>query len=1079
MTTTVIEIIAKVIDQTSSGTTSAVKSLSQIEQAGLSMQKTLANVKNMSKVELKASLVDSASSGLSGIINLGKSIAGKTWSVTSKLFDLATAPIRGILDLVKNPIVQTITLMGITTGVSSIVSTYADYEQSLADTKAVTGASDAEIASIGTVVKDLGANTTFSASEVGAGASVLGTAGWTADQITGGLEGIVTMAQAGGVDIATAADINTSTIAQYGLKSSDSGYVGDVLASTAASSKTDISGLGETFKYVGSTASALEFSLEDSAIAVGLLGNAAIDGSQAGTSLRTLFTNLVDPTSDTAAAMDKLGVSLSNDQGEMNSLMDIMLQLRTGFSTLTAEEQAFYAASLAGTEGLSGLLAIANAGEEDFDKLTDSIYGAEGAAQLMADTRVDSLSGDFAALSSAVDGVKISIGERLAPTLRSFVQMATDYVPQIGEAIDSVLADSQMRFTALIEIPEWDSASLGQKITMTWGTMVGDPFSEWWNDSGRDSVISVARNMGNTLGSILSGGLMTLLGIDIGESASEGMQIGKAFMDGFMDGFDFDGIAQGFLKAFLSVASEAAKILPGGESATATSWLAAGALAYGGGKAASAAKTVYDVGSGAWQAGSAVIGAGKSLMTTAGLGSGVLATAGKMIGSAGLLGMAVDGISGASKSEEWLQGNSLQDNIISGLSGILGGTGSGVSGAISGAMKGAAVGSFGGLAGAGIGAVVGGISGAVGGENIAHFATNYMETVSLAFETFWEETGSGTVESVGSFFGNIGLAAVTFCEETGNFFSNTMPTAIENTTGNMAEFGENVVSSWGHFTNGVSIQWGEFCDSTSSKFSEAKETAKEFCSDKLGGFFETTSLVFSTLWDETGDWFSTKKEEAKTWISGTIDQYFLNLSAAWTTFWDSAFAFFTGAIPNALKSVSSSISGFFSNITSSISGFLSNALSSAGSYLSNGISSITGLSLPAYAEGGFLDSPQLALVGEDGPEAIIPLGEKRRSRGIALWEEAGRQLGVNAYANGGIVGQVVPPIHKSGTGSPMIQVPVTIGNISFQVQMADGVRDEKDILAILKENISDLTEEIALELSKKLAQVFSNMPILG
>ncbi|MFI3254461.1 MAG: phage tail tape measure protein [Eubacteriales bacterium] len=1056
MTTTVIDIQARVSDETGSGTSSVIRNLTKIEQSAQSMQKTLANAQNMTKLELTASLKDSASAGLSGIMSLGKSLKGSVWSVTSKLIDYATSPIKAILNLVKNPIVQTVTLMGITAGVTDTISTYASYEQTMADTKAVTGASDAEMSAISTVAKELGATTTFSAAEVGAGASVLGTAGWGADQITSGLGGIVTMAQAGSVDIATAADINTSTIAQYGLQSSDSGYVGDVLASTAANSKTDISGLGETFKYVGSTASALEFSLEDTAIAVGLLGNAAIDGSQAGTSLRTLFTNLVDPTNDTATAMDKLGVSLTNDQGEMNSLMDIMLQLRTGFSTLSAEEQAFYASSLAGTEGLSGLLAIANAGEEDFDKLTASIYGAEGAAQAMADTRVDSLSGDFPALSSAVDGVKISIGERLAPTLRSFVQMATDYVPRIGEAIDSALGVSQMRFSMLIETPEWESAGLSEKITLTWNAMVGDPFMEWWNNGGQESAMALASNAGNTLGSVLSGGLMTLLGVDIGESASVGMQVGKAFVDGFTDGFDFDGITEGLLNAFKSVAGEAGKIFTG--DATGSSWLAAGAMAYGGVKVASGLKTAVDVGKGIYDTGSAVVGAGKALSTASsstGLGSMALSTAGKMAQSAGVVSLVFDGLLGSSKSEEWLGGNSIGENIVSAISGALGGSNSGFGGALTGAAKGAAVGSlFGGPIGTGVGAVVGGVSGAIGGEQIAQGIDTYMTTIGEACSTF------------GGRFSEIWKKSMEEISQTND----------SRTTETKSIFNE---VSTNYFGN-LSEAWTTFWSETGTTWSEKKTEASTWLGETTTTYFGNLSGAWTLFWDETDNFWLSKKDEASTWLSSTTTEYFSNLDRAWTTFWDNAFGFFTNSVPNALESVSGSISGFFSNLKGGVSDFCSNALASAGNWISTGFNTITGGAFSKYAEGGILSTPHLGLVAEDGPEAIIPLGGKRRSRGIALWEEAGRQLGVTAYADGGIIGrgERIPTIvGASGSSVATTEVHITMGPTNFQVTVPDG--EKSDVVSAIRENISELTEEIALELSKTIKRSFSNMPILG
>ncbi len=1109
MLTTVIEIIAKVADQTSQGTGTAVQNLSKIEQAGLSMQKTLTNMSKMTKLEITASLKDSATQGLTGIINLGKNIMGKTWSVTSKLIDYATAPIKSILNLVKNPIVQTVTLVGITAGVADTISTYASYEQSLADTKAVTGASDAEMASISTVVKDLGASTTFTADDVGAGASVLGTAGWGAEQITEGLGGIVTMAQAGSVDIATAADINTSTIAQYGLQASDSGYVGDVLASTAANSKTDISGLGETFKYVGSTASALEYSLEDTAIAVGLLGNAAIDGSQAGTSLRTLFTNLVDPTSDTQAAMEKLGISLSDQNGEMNSLMDIMLQLRVGFSTLSAEEQAFYASSLAGTEGLSGLLAIANAGQEDFDKLTESIYGSAGAAQQMADTRVDSLSGDFAALSSAVDGVKISIGERLAPTLRSFTQLATDYVPEIGEAIESALTVSQLRFEALVETPEWEEADLSQKISLTWGAMVGEPFSEWWESGGKESALALAGNIGTTLGGVLSGGLMTLLGIDIGESVSDGMLIGKAFVDGFMEGFDFDGVAQGLLNAFMSVVGEASKILPFGEEATGSSWLAAGFLGYAGAKVAGAGKTLWDVGSGVVGAGTSLLGLGKTGLTTAvsGIGSGLSKT-GSFLGS-GLsnLGAGIalgwDALTGASKAEEWTGSNSVSNTLVSGVSAMIGGTGDGwssgslleniwdtVTNTAKGAATGAAVGAAGWnpftiAAGAITGGAIGFGTSIVGGETIASSITGYdkneqNEQVEIVVEpNIFDSTVYGSGEANQNnrlYIENIEenlMALDDKVEDVNLGFEDSLQEATETAgtaiSDSLAEMLGETLPEY------MDSMW----EGTGENLEELAQIASEEIGEGISAFFgEEIPLVLDGIWDDTENKMILATETAKPIVQQGISDFFTSsIPNNVQSVWDSGLSSLKSASKTASATISSSASAFFASATASISSFFESATSTMGANASYTLGMES--EVPAYAEGGFLDSARLALVGEDGPEVIIPLGEKRRSRGIALWEEAGRQLGVPAYAEGGFVGQTFPTFASGGQGNSAVTIQVDVGGVSMPITVPEGVTSEKALLELILENMEDLAEEVARELAKSLEKVFSNMPVLA
>lgn len=1121
------------------------------------MQTSINRLSGQSKVEMVATLKDYATKGVTSLISYGKSLAGKTWSITLKALDYATAPVKALMDLVKNPLVLMTTMAGVGVGATDTVNTFMDYEQSLANTRAVTGASDEDMATIAEMVKDKGATTAFSAADVGAASTVLGTAGWGSDSIVSGMGGILNLASAGDVSIDSAADITTSTIAQWGMEASDSTQVSDVLAATASSSKTDVEGLGETFKYAGAMASALEFSLEDTAIAAGLMGNAAIDGSQAGTSLRTMFSNLIDPTTDTATAMEKLGISVSDENGEMKSLMTVMEDMRSGFSGLTSEEQAFYASAIAGTEGLSGLLAIVNAGEEDFYSLAESIYGASGSAQEMANIRMDSLQGDLLALSSAADAVKIEIGERLQPSLRRFVQWATTKMPDVTKAFNSAFdwagekyTDISFKVSTVMETEEWENGDVFQKVKLTFDTLVGDPFKEWWANSGFSLSTEYAGKIGETVSGVLSGGLMVLFGVGVSDVAGDGMQIGAAFAEGFKQGFDFDGVAQGLLNAFMAVAGEASKVLPGGEDPTASSYLAAGAMAVGGAKVIGAGATAYKTGSTLISTGAQLAkgashyasGAAGPLTGTAQAGATIAKGASKATPWLAGIGYALDGVSGASKSEEWTGGNTALDKTVSFTSGVIGGTGGGInsdeslgtklwnvgSGVASGAVAGSMVG---GVPGAVIGGAIGGVGAAIGGENLAQGTMDYFETSALAITTFWKRAGENVVatiepmdgcldkpiQAVGQFFGdtaeswsrNIVEAKDVFIEEAGAWCSN-------------------VSENWKYFWGIIGDACASFIDGATTFFTETVPTALEAVGVGVTTFFTvTTPEFFIGLWGGITTFFTATVPAGVELVAIGVTTFFTEtVPAFFVELWDGAITFFTETVPAGVETVGegitqfftedvpdffkglwedvndafispikeageaigTGISDFFTKAAEKVSGFFSGIFEDVTTGVSNGWNAATSL-FSAHAEGGILTSPHIGLVAEDGPEAIIPLGSKRRSRGIELWERAGELLGMKPYVNGGIVGVIEegedslePILDISGLaarrGTPTISAPITIGNITFEIKVdgsGEGFDTEK-LVEIIKENVANLTDEIARNLAIALKQVFANMP---
>lgn len=314
----------------------------------------------------------------------------------------------------------------------------SDFESGMSKVQAISGATTEDMQKLEAKAKEMGASTKFSATESAEALQYMAMAGWKTEDMLGGLEGIMNLAAASGEDLASTSDIVTDALTAFGLKASDSTHFADVLAQASSNANTNVGLMGETFKYVAPLAGAMGYSVEDTAVAIGLMANAGIKGSEAGTALRATLTRLVKPPKDAAQAMQQLGITVTNADGSMKPLSQTMGDLRTAFSGLTEEEQASMAASLAGQEAMSGLLAIVNASEEDYQKLTAAINDADGAAQEMAETMQDNLQGKFTIMKSALEGLGISFYDYLEAPLKDVVDKATDYLVRLNNSLSNV-----------------------------------------------------------------------------------------------------------------------------------------------------------------------------------------------------------------------------------------------------------------------------------------------------------------------------------------------------------------------------------------------------------------------------------------------------------------------------------------------------------------------------------------------------------------------------------------------------------------------------------------------------------------
>lgn len=321
----------------------------------------------------------------------------------------------------------------------------AEFQEQMSGVKAISGATTEEIAQLSNKAKEMGASTKFTATEAGQAMEYMAMAGWKTEDMLGGIEGIMNLAAASGEDLASVSDIVTDALTAFGLSASDAGHFSDVLAQASSNANTNVSMMGSTFQKVAPVAGALGYSVEDMSLGIGLMANASIKAEVAGTSLKTALANMAKPTDAQAAAMQKYGISLTNADGSMKSFGDVVKNLRSSLGGLSEAEQVAAATTIFGKESFAGMLAIVNASEADFNKLTDAVYNCDGAAKQMAETKLDNLNGSITLAKSAFDALQVELGELLLPTLAEgikkftgIVNVVTDFVRENPQAVKTI-----------------------------------------------------------------------------------------------------------------------------------------------------------------------------------------------------------------------------------------------------------------------------------------------------------------------------------------------------------------------------------------------------------------------------------------------------------------------------------------------------------------------------------------------------------------------------------------------------------------------------------------------------------------
>ena len=1170
-----IAIDATVNDNTGPGVQSAQKRLSGFDK---SIEHTKDQLDRLTSTGFHIDLdaVDRATATIQNVETRAKSFTGKVWNVTLGVVDKLTAPFKNIIaNTIGNPVAQLGAVFGVSVGLKNVVETYGDFESAMSNVKAISGATGEEFEKLNAKAKEEGATTAFTATQSAEAFGYMAMAGWKTEDMLNGIDGIMSLAAASGEDLATTSDIVTDALTAFGLKASDSGHFADVLAQASANANTNVSMMGESFKYVAPVAGALKYSVEDVSLALGLMANASVKGSMAGTSLKTSLANMAAPTDKMEAAMDKYGISLTKRNGEMKTLHEVLDNLRSSLGGLSETEQTAAASTIFGKEAMAGMLAIINASEDDYNKLTAAVNNADGASQQMADTMLDNMNGSFTLLQSAVDGAKIALGERLSPYLREFATWITGKMPlvedAIGDAMDHVDAkveDLRQTIAEFTASDEWANADIWGKLGIAWDKIVAEPFDEWWNGSGRQFFADRAAGLGRGLGSGITAGFLALLGIDPAGAIDDGAAIGANFVSGFMDGLDFDVILDslktwaeghkgqvaaigailgfklvtGAASAYSKLRGLTAALGLGGSSDTGTG--ASGLPSMGSSFKTSAAvmnvtaqMVVLKSGNFGNGAGSKVRQAaetafsgstGTSLIPSTGAPAvaGALPSATRLLGDgkATFEGMAVEidpatlPAKGLTSTNSWLgkllQKGSTQatmnaDGTLTSVTGGIGGTLGTVGTALGSHATTAA-----GTAAAGSAGILGGLLGLLGiGAGVRNLYRGTQTTgkdaqneyskggtkigmvgagaaAGAAVGSVVPVVGTGVGAFVGAGIG--GLGALGFGDKIGQALSDALDDggALDNLKQTVGTF----------FTSTLPEHWTSFWDGVGTTFSETIPYAIGYALGKTKVFFTNTLPEhWTAFWDGVGEFWT---EDVPAWVESTSEKagvfFTETLPTKWTDFWTGVGDFWTKEVPAWVESSASKATefftvtlpakwtGFWSGVGDKISGFFNNAKNafssgfSAGSFTTGGgtSSGAGGGRATPHATGGIMTRPHVGLVAEDGPEAIIPLGSKRRGRGIELLHRAAAALGVPVPSG---ERYDVPQTPSNAVDTPAQKTPsspASAGLVSFDVPRATNAPSSGNYTPEISGGSTVQTvEKTAFDTTAAAPDLFSNRPV--
>ena len=391
-------------------------------------------------------------------------------------------------------------LLPVTAGITAIgtaaVKTASDFDSAMSKVAAVSGATGDDLQALRDKAREMGSKTKFSASEAAEAMNYMAMAGWKTNDMLSGIDGIMNLAAASGEDLATTSDIVTDALTAFGLTAADSGHFADVLAAASSNANTNVSMLGESFKYCAPIAGALGFSCEDTAEALGLMANAGIKSTQSGTSMRSIMTALSGDVKFCSAAFGEMEIATSNSDGSMRSLSDILADCRVAFDQMSESEKASAAETLVGKNAMSGFLALMNAAPADIDKLSGAIANCDGTSLQMAETMQDNLAGQLTILKSQLEELAISFGEILMPVIRDIITKIQGFVDKLN-ALDPATKQTIIKIGLM-------AAALGPLLIVV-GKTISSIGSMMTFISKIPTMIAGAKTAFSTLGAAIGG----------------------------------------------------------------------------------------------------------------------------------------------------------------------------------------------------------------------------------------------------------------------------------------------------------------------------------------------------------------------------------------------------------------------------------------------------------------------------------------------------------------------------------------------------------------------------------------------
>lgn len=308
-----------------------------------------------------------------------------------------------------------------------------EFETKMSKVQAIAGATKEELEKLTDTAIELGSKTSFSSSQVAEGMENLASAGFDTNEIIKSMPGLLDLAASSGTELAAAAEITASAIRGFGLEANTSAHIADVFAEAAARTNAQTEDMGEAMKYVAPVAKTVGLSIEETAAAIGIMSDAGVKGSQAGTTLRGGLTRIVKPTKMVRDAMQELGVEFYNSNGKMKSLTEIIQTLQEHTKGLTDETKNQALAQIFGTEALSGMLALVNRGSSELESMTKSFKECDGAAAEMAETMLDNTAGSLESLSGSFESAGIAIQKALSPQIRDLAKWIQGLVDDFTE----------------------------------------------------------------------------------------------------------------------------------------------------------------------------------------------------------------------------------------------------------------------------------------------------------------------------------------------------------------------------------------------------------------------------------------------------------------------------------------------------------------------------------------------------------------------------------------------------------------------------------------------------------------------